>query len=135
MAMEAMHAEDAMRGQDQMGMEEMGGPAPLTVLAVSGQHPCSCTCINIASPCSGTCSPLLSPSACTHHAPLKRNFPCCRCCVPRPQAQGVPQADIKKLMEGGIHTLEALAHAPKKELTNIKGLSEAKVEKLQKEGE
>jgi DNA repair protein RAD51 len=46
----------------------------------------------------------------------------------------VPQADIKKLIEGGIHTLEALAHAPKKELTNIKGLSEAKVEKLQKEG-
>jgi hypothetical protein len=44
-------------------------------------------------------------------------------------------ADLKKLMDGGIHTLEALAHAPKRELTNIKGLSEAKVEKLQKEGE
>jgi hypothetical protein len=50
------------------------------------------------------------------------------------QAQGIPAADIKKLMDGGIHTLEALAHAPKKELTAIKGLSEAKVEKLQKEG-
>jgi hypothetical protein len=43
-------------------------------------------------------------------------------------------ADIKKLTEGGIHTVEALAHAPKKELLAIKGLSEAKVEKLQKEG-
>ena len=43
-------------------------------------------------------------------------------------------ADIKKLTEGGIHTIEALAHAPKKELLAIKGLSEAKVEKLQKEG-
>lgn len=50
------------------------------------------------------------------------------------QAHGVPAADIKKLLDGGIHTLEALAHAPKKELTAIKGLSEAKVEKLQKEG-
>jgi DNA repair protein RAD51 len=51
------------------------------------------------------------------------------------QAHGVPAADIKKLMDGGIHTLEALAHAAKRELTSIKGLSEAKVEKLQKEGE
>jgi len=50
------------------------------------------------------------------------------------QAHGIPAADIKKLMEGGVHTLEALAHAPKRELTAIKGLSEAKVEKLQKEG-
>lgn len=47
----------------------------------------------------------------------------------------MPAADIKKLMDGGIHTLEALAHAPKRELTAIQGLSEAKVEKLQKEGE
>lgn len=50
------------------------------------------------------------------------------------QAHGIPAADIKKLKEGGIHTIEALAHAPKKELTMIKGISEAKVEKLQKEG-
>lgn len=50
------------------------------------------------------------------------------------QSAGIPAADIKKLMDGGVHTLEALAHAPKRELTAIKGLSEAKVEKLQKEG-
>ncbi len=30
--------------------------------------------------------------------------------------------------------MEALAHAPKKELLSIKGISEAKVEKIQKEG-
>jgi hypothetical protein len=41
----------------------------------------------------------------------------------------------RRSLAGGIHTLEALAHAPKRELTAIKGLSEAKVEKLQKEGE
>ncbi|KAI8463444.1 MAG: hypothetical protein J3K34DRAFT_146910 [Monoraphidium minutum] len=49
------------------------------------------------------------------------------------QSHGIPAADIKKLREGGIHTVEALAHAPKKELTMIKGISEAKVEKLQRE--
>ncbi|MEW5311151.1 MAG: hypothetical protein WDW38_002889 [Sanguina aurantia] len=50
------------------------------------------------------------------------------------QAQGVAAADIKKLTEGGIHTVETLAHCSKKELLLIKGLSEAKIEKLQKEG-
>ncbi|GBF99352.1 DNA repair protein RAD51 [Raphidocelis subcapitata] len=49
------------------------------------------------------------------------------------QAHGVAAADIKKLREGGVYTIEALAHAPKKELAQIKGLSEAKVEKLLKE--
>ncbi|MEW5311150.1 MAG: hypothetical protein WDW38_002889 [Sanguina aurantia] len=49
------------------------------------------------------------------------------------QAQGVAAADIKKLTEGGIHTVETLAHCSKKELLLIKGLSEAKIEKLQKE--
>jgi DNA repair protein RAD51 len=43
-------------------------------------------------------------------------------------------ADIKKLLEGNIYTVDALAHMPKRELTNIKGLSDAKVEKMQKEG-
>ena len=27
------------------------------------------------------------------------------------QAQGIPAADLKKLLEGGVHTVEALAHA------------------------
>jgi DNA repair protein RAD51 len=50
------------------------------------------------------------------------------------QAQGIAAADIKKLREGNIYTVEGLAHACKKELTSIKGISEAKVEKMQKEG-
>lgn len=50
------------------------------------------------------------------------------------QAHGVAAADIKKLTEGGIYTVETLAHCSKKELLLIKGLSEAKIEKLQKEG-
>lgn len=53
--------------------------------------------------------------------------------IDRLQAQGINAGDVKKLVEGGIHTVEALAHSSKKELTAIKGLSEAKVEKMQKE--
>ncbi|GFR50608.1 hypothetical protein Agub_g12691 [Astrephomene gubernaculifera] len=47
------------------------------------------------------------------------------------QQHGVAAADIKKLKEGGVHTVEHLAHAPKKQLSEIKGLSEAKIEKMQ----
>jgi len=49
------------------------------------------------------------------------------------QQHGVPAADIKKLKEGGVHTVEHLAQAPKKVLIEIKGISEQKVEKYQKE--
>jgi hypothetical protein len=38
------------------------------------------------------------------------------------------------LVDGNIHTVEALAHAPKRDLLAIKGISEAKVEKLQQAG-
>lgn len=47
---------------------------------------------------------------------------------------GLSAADIKKLTDNGIHTVETLAHTPKRELQNIKGLSEPKCEKLLKEG-
>eukprot|EP00210_Caulerpa_lentillifera_P000656 g633.t1 len=49
------------------------------------------------------------------------------------QQCGVSAADIKKLMEGGLYTVEAVAYASKRELIAIRGLSEAKVEKVQKE--
>ena len=45
--------------------------------------------------------------------------------------KGVSAGDIKKLIEGGVHTVECLAHMSKKELCAIKGISENKVEKLQ----
>ena len=51
------------------------------------------------------------------------------------QEFGVAAADIKKLREGGVHTVETLAFAAKKDLVAIKGLSEAKVEKIQAQGE
>ncbi|KAL7389120.1 hypothetical protein ABVT39_026772 [Epinephelus coioides] len=43
---------------------------------------------------------------------------------------GISASDIKKLGEAGFHTIEAVAYAPKKELLNIKGISEAKADKI-----
>ena len=37
---------------------------------------------------------------------------------------------MKKLEEAGFHTVEAVAYAPKKQLIAIKGISEAKADKL-----
>lgn len=50
------------------------------------------------------------------------------------QELGIAAADLKRLKEGGINTIECLAHATKKELCLIKGISEAKVVKMQQEG-
>lgn len=46
------------------------------------------------------------------------------------QQCGVSASDIKKLEDAGFHTIEAVAYAPKKELLNIKGISEAKADKV-----
>ncbi|MGH0139860.1 UNVERIFIED_CONTAM: hypothetical protein FKN15_008702 [Acipenser sinensis] len=43
---------------------------------------------------------------------------------------GISANDVKKLEEAGFHTVEAVSYAPKKELLNIKGISEAKAEKI-----
>lgn len=50
------------------------------------------------------------------------------------QSMGIAASDIGKLKAAGIWTVDGLAHAPKRELEAIKGLSTAKVEKLLKEG-
>ena len=46
------------------------------------------------------------------------------------QQCGINANDVKKLEEAGYHTVESVAHAPKKELLNIKGISEAKADKI-----
>jgi DNA repair protein RAD51 len=46
------------------------------------------------------------------------------------QEHGIAASDIKKLEEAGFHTIEAVAFTPKKVLINVKGLSEAKVDKI-----
>lgn len=46
------------------------------------------------------------------------------------QVNGITSSDIKKLQEAGFYTVESLAFTPKKHLITIKGISEAKAEKL-----
>lgn len=46
------------------------------------------------------------------------------------QGNGITSGDLKKLAEAGYHTVEAVAFAPIKHLVAIKGISEAKAEKI-----
>ena len=46
------------------------------------------------------------------------------------QGHGISAADIKKFEEAGFHTVESVAFAPKKSLISIKGISEAKADKI-----
>ena len=46
------------------------------------------------------------------------------------QGNGISASDVKKLEEGGFYTIESIAFAHKKELLAIKGISEAKAEKI-----
>ncbi len=47
---------------------------------------------------------------------------------------GITPQDIKKLTEAGLHTVEAVAYTPKKNLMTIKGISEQKADKILAEG-
>lgn len=55
-------------------------------------------------------------------------------CGPKPisrlEGNGISAADIKRLEEAGFYTVESVAFAPKKHLICVKGLSEAKVDKI-----
>ncbi|CAD7083961.1 unnamed protein product [Hermetia illucens] len=46
------------------------------------------------------------------------------------EGNGITSGDIKKLQEAGYHTVESVAFAPKKNLLAIKGISEAKADKI-----
>ncbi|GAV70987.1 Rad51 domain-containing protein, partial [Cephalotus follicularis] len=46
------------------------------------------------------------------------------------QASGIASIDIKKLKDAGLCTVESVAYSPRKELLQIKGISEAKVDKI-----
>ncbi|XP_067942556.1 DNA repair protein RAD51 homolog 1-like [Watersipora subatra] len=50
--------------------------------------------------------------------------------VARLEACGISASDCKKLVEAGLHTVEAVAFTPKKALVAIKGISEAKADKI-----
>ncbi|XP_033125944.1 DNA repair protein RAD51 homolog B-like [Anneissia japonica] len=53
--------------------------------------------------------------------------------IGRLEANGISSNDVKKLEDHGYHTVEAVAYATKKELCNVKGISEAKAEKIKNE--
>ncbi|XP_044255963.1 DNA repair protein RAD51 homolog 1-like [Tribolium madens] len=46
------------------------------------------------------------------------------------EGNGITAADLKKLKDAGFHSIESLAYTPKKTLVAIKGMSEAKIDKL-----
>lgn len=46
------------------------------------------------------------------------------------QGNGITPGDIKKLQESGFNTVESIAFTPKKNLLVIKGISEAKADKI-----
>lgn len=56
------------------------------------------------------------------------------CIGPQPihrlEACGIGATDVKKLEEAGYYTIEAVAFVPKKVLLSIKGISEAKADKI-----
>lgn len=46
------------------------------------------------------------------------------------QEQGIAANDLQKLNDAGFHTIESVAHATVRKLSEVRGLSEAKVLKL-----
>lgn len=50
------------------------------------------------------------------------------------QAHGISLKDCEKLTEAGYATLEAVAYTPKKLLCQVKGISEAKADKIITQG-
>ncbi|CAH3179558.1 unnamed protein product, partial [Porites evermanni] len=46
------------------------------------------------------------------------------------EEHGISATDVKKLQEAGFHTIESVAYTPKKALLAIKGISEAKADKV-----
>ena len=46
------------------------------------------------------------------------------------EAEGIAMKDIEKLKEAGYNTVEAVSFVARKALVNVKGLSEAKLDKI-----
>lgn len=46
------------------------------------------------------------------------------------EKHGISATETKKLIEGGFHTVEAIAFSPRKQLLAVKGISEQKAEKI-----
>ncbi|KAF8474737.1 hypothetical protein BDZ91DRAFT_711606 [Kalaharituber pfeilii] len=50
------------------------------------------------------------------------------------EGNGIQSRDIKALIEAGFNTVESIAYTPKRQLLTVKGISEAKADKILAEG-
>ena len=50
--------------------------------------------------------------------------------IQRLERLGISATDVKKLVEAGFHTVESIAYTPKKQILQIKGISEVKADKI-----
>nr|XP_054758279.1 DNA repair protein RAD51 homolog 1 [Lytechinus pictus] len=55
--------------------------------------------------------------------------------ISRLESSGISSNDVKKLEEAGMHTVESVAYSTKKELCAVKGISEAKADKILNEAQ
>lgn len=46
------------------------------------------------------------------------------------EEHGINNADVKKLIDAGFQTVESISYTAKKNLINIKGMTDAKVDKI-----
>ena len=46
------------------------------------------------------------------------------------EQHGIASGDVKKLIEAGLNSIEAILFQPKKNLVLVKGLSETKIDKI-----
>lgn len=46
------------------------------------------------------------------------------------EMHGITAGDIKKFVDAGYHTVEAICYVPKKTLLQVKGISEVKLDKV-----
>ena len=51
------------------------------------------------------------------------------------ESHGINSGDVKKLKDAGYHTVESVVYAPTKNLLAIKGISEAKADKITAESQ
>lgn len=67
------------------------------------------------------------------HGPMEMDEKVSYISIEELKTVGVSASDVAKLVESGYNTVQSLACAPRKELLEVKGFSDAKVDKLIKE--
>jgi DNA repair protein RAD51 len=66
----------------------------------------------------------------THEIQDQEEEACGPTSISKLESAGISTGDINKLKEAGFHTVESIAYTPKKSLLAIKGISDAKADKM-----